>query len=482
MRTLLKRVQVWGYPPNSIPPAGHVTQLMNISHLMKKTSREDEAAEADVLLGLSLISARRFTQAVELLKKVSLGFLTRYEAARTSEALSVAYSHSRKDQTLTESNRSRPVDVDIFSFGWGNGASLLSNNKKNLLRAAKIELLIADATSHPSMVHDRILAYHKAAAYFTGNTTIDPKLKHYDLYTALLVTNQPLMCFLIKSMYDRFEPVKVAAIKALEFVLESLGCSIGSYLPQLIKSIISTYPGHEGQTNLHYNPLSCRLGISMEEEQARSAPGYSSKLVMDHHHHLLESILNLVPALSRNICRLLFQEVVLPNIFLIELSNEVRSYVLRIAEKVIGMCLGDLDIQPSFISSMLGACEGKGPLFPKDRNNSAVLFHFQRCWDTTKTKYLCSVKGTKLCRLTEWLNDTLVLFCEHELANVNVTSLDQILEIVKLLYQKDMPPNCSYPIQPLLYFVNFALNQTTLPFDRLLSCLIAVLKAFVKQD
>lgn len=41
MRTLLKKVQVWGYLPNSIPPAGHVTQLMNISHLMKKTSRDD---------------------------------------------------------------------------------------------------------------------------------------------------------------------------------------------------------------------------------------------------------------------------------------------------------------------------------------------------------------------------------------------------------------------------------------------------------
>ncbi|CAM6002266.1 unnamed protein product [Sphagnum balticum] len=146
------------------------------------------------------------------------------------------------------------------------------------------------------------------------------------------------------------------------------------------------------------------------------------------------------------------------------------------------MCLGDLDIQPAFISSILGACEGKGPLFPKDRNNSAVLFHFQRCWDTVKTKYLCSVKGIKVYRLTEWLNDTLVLFCEHELANVNVASLNQILEIVRLLYQKDMLPNCSYPIQPLLYFTNFALNQNSLPFERILGCLLAVLKAFIKHN
>lgn len=266
----------------------------------------------------------------------------------------MAYNQGKRDQTLGDQNRSRPAEVDIFSFGWANGASLLNNNKKNLLRAAKIELLIADATGHPSMMHDRIQAYHKAAAYFTGNVTIDADLKHYDLYTAMLMISQPLMCFLIKSMYDRFEPVKLAAIKALEFVLESLGCSIGNYLPQLIKSIISTYPGHEGQSNLHYNPLSCRVGISLEEEQCRSTR--NGKLVSDHQHHLLESILNLVPALSRNICRQLFHDVVLPNIFLIELSNEIRAYVLRITEKIISMCLGDLDIQPAFISSILGAC------------------------------------------------------------------------------------------------------------------------------
>lgn len=419
---------------------------------------------------------------MELLKKVSGGFLSRYEAGRASEAIAITYSTSKRDQTVIESNKTRAVDLDIFSFGWANGTSLLNNNKKNLLRAAKIELLIADATNHPSMAHDRIAAYHRAAAYSTGSATIDPQLKHYDLYTALLINSQPLMCFLIKSMYDRFEPVKIAAIKALEFVLESLGCSIGSYLPQLIKSIISTYPAHESQVNLQYNPLSCRLGMSLEEEQGKSLSSHNGKLVMDHHHHLLESILNLLPALSRNICRLLFQDVVLPNIFLIELSNEVRSYVLRIADKVIGMCLGDLDIQPAFVSSMLGACEGKGPLFPKDRNNSAMLFHFQRCWDTTKTKYLCRVRGAKLSRFTEWLNDTMVLFCEHELTNINVGSLEQILEIVRLLYQQDMPANCSYPIQPLLYFINFALNQPAMPFDKILVCLIAVLKAFVRDN
>jgi hypothetical protein len=65
------------------------------------------------------------------------------------------------------------------------------------------------------MVYDRILAYHRATAYFTGNVSPDTNLKSYDIYTALLMVGPQLMCFLIKTLYDKFEPAKIAAIKGL---------------------------------------------------------------------------------------------------------------------------------------------------------------------------------------------------------------------------------------------------------------------------
>ena len=60
---MINKVEMWGYQSNCSPPASMVPQLLNISHLFKKYSREEESHEADILLGLSLINARRFTQA-----------------------------------------------------------------------------------------------------------------------------------------------------------------------------------------------------------------------------------------------------------------------------------------------------------------------------------------------------------------------------------------------------------------------------------
>lgn len=43
--------------------ASELIPLLNISQAFKFSNREDEAAETDILVSLSLISARRFVQA-----------------------------------------------------------------------------------------------------------------------------------------------------------------------------------------------------------------------------------------------------------------------------------------------------------------------------------------------------------------------------------------------------------------------------------
>lgn len=32
-------------------------------------------------------------------------------------------------------------------------------------------------------------------------------------------------------MYDNMEPLKISALKGLEFLIENLGCTLGMYLP-----------------------------------------------------------------------------------------------------------------------------------------------------------------------------------------------------------------------------------------------------------
>jgi hypothetical protein len=126
------------------------------------------------------------------------------------------------------------------------GSVQLTNSKRYLIRAAKIQLLIADAINHPSMIQEKVEAMNRASCYFEGLADAD-ELKgemSRDIYTALLKICPRLCKMLTKSLHDKYEPLKITAIKLFEFLSETLGCSIGNFVPQILKSILETYPGH----------------------------------------------------------------------------------------------------------------------------------------------------------------------------------------------------------------------------------------------
>lgn len=73
-----------GYYLNMNTSASELVPLLNISQAFKQSKRLEEAAEVDILVSLSLISARRFVQASELLKKVSKFYVDKYVASKSS--------------------------------------------------------------------------------------------------------------------------------------------------------------------------------------------------------------------------------------------------------------------------------------------------------------------------------------------------------------------------------------------------------------
>ena len=54
-----------------------------------------------------------------------------------------------------------------------------------------------------------------------------------------------LLKFVIMCMTHRKEPIKLAALKLLEFILETKGCSLDSAMVFILKAILKTYPGVE---------------------------------------------------------------------------------------------------------------------------------------------------------------------------------------------------------------------------------------------
>jgi hypothetical protein len=64
-------LRIFGFHLEASPPANQLTALLNIAHLLRINSREEEAVEADIVLCLCLISGRRFVQASEILRRAS---------------------------------------------------------------------------------------------------------------------------------------------------------------------------------------------------------------------------------------------------------------------------------------------------------------------------------------------------------------------------------------------------------------------------
>jgi hypothetical protein len=98
---------------------------------------------------------------------------------------------------------------------------LLPTTNKNLLRAAKIELLAADAINHPSMINEKVESYQRAAHYFVGGGALPLRREtvshNHDVYSALL-SLAPYFCkFLLRTINDSMELLRLAAIRVLIF-------------------------------------------------------------------------------------------------------------------------------------------------------------------------------------------------------------------------------------------------------------------------
>jgi hypothetical protein len=52
-----------------------------------------------------------------------------------------------------------------------------------------------------------------------------------------------LLKFVMMCMTHRKEPVRLASLKLLEFILETKGCSLDSAMVFILRAILKTYPG-----------------------------------------------------------------------------------------------------------------------------------------------------------------------------------------------------------------------------------------------
>lgn len=460
-------VQIYGYSLYSSPPASHVVSLLNISNIFRKNNKTEELIETEILLSFSLINARRFVQAAELLRKNSNLFVAQHDqlmSHQQQQQLSRKMPLQQPPRSKTGKELMFGSTQNISSKQVGSGSSKL------LLRAAKLEIILADAINQHSMSNEKIGALQKAAEYFSGqrgafsSNRISPS---YDIYSALLQLS-PILCrFLTRCLNDKLEPLRVAAIRTLEFILEHLGCSVGLYLPNILKAMLLTYPSqnflalnsnreHMGMNDL--DPLDAPLNIrsaaaknkqksekeggktkDVEEPAGRSGgePGMHSsanlKFYIDIYNHLLEDILNVVTWASSQILHTIFQDILLPNLFLPELRNDLKIYLFRLSEKIINICQGDLVIGISFYSNLLDTLESK---------SSAIRLSAQRLWEAVKSKIVFNLDNKSLSKILEWVADSLYMLAEDQtLPPENINDLNYLLDLLAVICSREAAIN-----------------------------------------
>ena len=107
-----------------------------------------------------------------------------------------------------------------------------------------ILILIGDCMNQHNQAYQKLIAYKRATELFMGiiptQQKLNPMSKYHteDPYTCLLKLHPHLTRLLLKLIKDPMEGLRLVALRALEYILENLGCSLSVYLVHLLKFII----------------------------------------------------------------------------------------------------------------------------------------------------------------------------------------------------------------------------------------------------
>lgn len=320
---------------------------------------DQQSAETDILVALSLINARRFVLAAQMLRKTSKFYVDKY-----------ANSKNIMDLNRTSIDR---TCIKQLEDQFGNGYSSITRTNFNnrilqgnrfLQRAAKIQILLAETISHPTLVLQKLIAYHRCNTYASGNISPLPLRPDADIEDISLTMFPQIISFFLRVLSDKLEPFRIAAIKSIEFFIETLGCSIGNSFLLIFKQAVVSYPcGMYAQMNSNRIPEGLHQ-IQLIEKAAtqRTEMGFctvKNKILIDHYHHLLETLFSLMNQINRKMVISIFSQILVPSVLNKHQSLELKLYLLRFIEKSFAICGADLNIEVSLVGLLLGFCQHK---------------------------------------------------------------------------------------------------------------------------
>ena len=127
------------------------------------------------------------------------------------------------------------------------------------------------------------------------------------------------------------------------------------------------------------NPLNSPITMFVSKSEQKSSP-----LLANIYHHLFETLNNVLASASSQFLHDIFNEIILPNIFLSETPTDLKIFLFAIAEKIISISQGDLPLSINFIINTLLYLQS-----PQNPIKSAA----QRLWLVLKNKGISHLAG-----------------------------------------------------------------------------------------
>ena len=201
-----------------------------------------------------------------------------------------------------------------------------------------------------------------------------------DVHSTLTKISPYLIKMLMDLVHKDEQEVQIAALRGLEFLLVKLGCTLDSYMIDILQSIVDIYPSkkpseaasepmsHSPSENLPSiaskspgkakNPKSQDFSSGRDSNivtasEVKSPSELSSKSLKNLIKVILDRFVSVLSSISSNILHQIFFDLLVKTLSEGKSPNELKILLIKIAEKIISICQGDLVLNKRCLESLL---------------------------------------------------------------------------------------------------------------------------------
>lgn len=195
-----------------------------------------------------------------------------------------------------------------------------------------------------------------------------------DVHSTMTKIAPYLIRMLLDLTNNEKQEVQIAALRGIEFLLEKLGCTLDNYMIDILRAIVVIYPNKKAMENgseaLSQSPSESVIPITKNEAKDskqlrketksqdfskinekgikgtvirnKSALECSFKAIKKLIQAMLDKYVSVLSSISSNILHQIFFDLLIKTLSDNNVTSELRILLIKIAEKIISICQGDL--------------------------------------------------------------------------------------------------------------------------------------------